>query len=331
MFLVQRAVAAACALWAGQDPFSLASYAHWDSTFYLDIAAHGYVPVFHCPPESHFPYEAWCGNAGWFPGYSWAIWLIAKTGLSALAAGFLLSSVAQLAILTFIWCSTRSWPALTLAAFFPGSIYLAAIFPISLFILCTLICLPASRPWIAAAAGFAAALCHPLGLLLAPVAALSRRQVTTALAVIAGYGLVLVALKLQAGDWNAYFKVQAKYGYQVSLGIENFAAHLKPLVNARYRDTRGLVSALQTLFCAVLVLSLLARTHFKPTLLYVAAFWLAPLCLGGRISIYRSEALLLPAALLVPALPRSLQLALPAAAVALFVAMSVLFFGDILI
>jgi hypothetical protein len=337
-------VVAACALWVGQSPLSPASYARWDSVYYLDIAAHGYLPLTHCPPESLYPTEAWCGNAGWFPGYPWAIWLIARTGLPALAAGFILAAAAQLLCLLAIWSWTRSWHALVLAAFFPGSIYLTAIFPISLFLLLALVCLrccSSGRVWPAAAAGFGAALCHPLGLLLAPVAMLfcfyRRGRVIIPLGVIAGYGLVLLALQLQAGDWNAYFKLQARYGYQVSFGVDSFLAHLKPLVNARYRDAKGFVTALQTLFCAVLAWSVFLRKRARaqgretPALIYVAIFWLAPLCLGGRLSLYRSEALLLPAALLVPALPRGLQLTLCAAAVALFIPMSWLFFTNVLV
>jgi hypothetical protein len=343
LFLLQRAAVAACAAWAGYSPFELSSYARWDSGYYLDIAAHGYAPLFHCTPETHYPSSEWCGNAGWFPGYPWAISVVSRIGLSTLATGFMLAAVSQLACLVLIWEWTRNGIALALGAFFPGSIYLVAVFPIGLFLFCALACLRWSstgRNLLAAAGGCGAAMCHPLGPLLAPIVAsrgLYRRAAGPFLvagAVALGYAAVLLALHAQAGSWDAYFKTQAKYGYHLSLGVENLLAHLKPLVNPRYRDFKGFVTSLQTLLCTALMvgLAIRARRSGNPLLLlYVVAFWAAPLSLGGHLSFYRSEALLLPAAVLVPALPRALQISLLAAAVSISIPMSLLFFAGSLV
>jgi len=66
-------------------------------------------------------------------------------------------------------------------------------------------------------------------------------------------------------------------------------------------------------------------------LLYVVTFWMAPLIAGGNVSLYRSEALLLPAVILLPTLPRWLQFVLLVAAVLLSVPMAALFFRGILV
>jgi hypothetical protein len=52
--------------------------------------------------------------------------------------------------------------------------------------------------------------------------------------------------------------------------------------------------------------------------------------MGGGLSLYRSESLLLPVVLLVPGLTRRAQLLFLAAALALFVPMSLLFFRNLL-
>jgi hypothetical protein len=65
--------------------------------------------------------------------------------------------------------------------------------------------------------------------------------------------------------------------------------------------------------------------------LYVAVFWLAPLTLGGALSLYRAEALLLPAAALLPGAPRPIRAGFAAAALALSIPMGVLFFRGILV
>ena len=66
-------------------------------------------------------------------------------------------------------------------------------------------------------------------------------------------------------------------------------------------------------------------------LAYTLLFWAAPLTLGGQLSLYRTELLLLPAALLVLSLPKPLQRAFLVAAVAVSVPMDILFFRGVLV
>ena len=343
--LLQRAILGGAAFATGTDPFAAAAYARWDSAYYLDIAARGYAPLFHCPPESHYAADQWCGNAGWFPGFAWALKAVAAAGVPLGAAAALVPLFAQFAVLLLLWrCLYGDWLLLGIGALFFGNVYLAAAFPVSLFLLAALCCLTTARPGVAAASGGVAALCYPTGILLAPVALLwgfvrrRRESLKIALGAVAGFAAVLCAMRLQAGDWLAYFKTQQKYGYGASLGIDALFSHLKPLVNARYRDAKGFATAVQTLLATALAIYVvlrarksLASDRDSLVVIYFLAFWLAPLMLGGHLSLYRAEALLLPAVLLLRDLAPALKVALLAVLAVLSYAMAALFFTSVLV
>jgi hypothetical protein len=349
-FLLQRALLAAVAWAHGFDPLAAATWSRWDSTYYLQIASGGYLPVEHCRPETHYPAEAWCGNAAWFPGYSWLVAAVAHPlGLSPANTAVWISALAQLACLILVWVlldDARQWPALVLAAFFPGNVYMAAVFPVSLCALALLCCI-----WLiwsgmfkrAALAAAAAAACYPTGVLLAPVAGLWAllhrrwRAIWVVAGALGGLAAVLLVMRFQTGAWDAFALVQAKYAYGGNL-LDSLGARLKPLVNPRYRDEKGFVTGLQTLLSAVMVLLLAVRElrrrwpeRSSLAALCMGTFWIAPLALGGRLSLYRSDALLLPAVLLFPAFPRKVQLAFVGAAFALSFPMASMFFRAVLV
>ncbi len=349
-FVLQRAVLAVVAWTCSYDPFAPSSWVRRDSGYYLSIAVGGYQPLAHCPPGSPYPPTAWCGNSGWFPGYPWLLAQLPRT-IPVEMAAVLLSAVAQLGCLVLVWRllnDDRQWPALGVAAFFLGNVYMAAVFPISLFLLAALACLSwcwSGKFQLAAAAGAFAATCYPTGLLLAPVVfswALLRRRWRALLVpagVVAGYAAVLWQLHRQAGAWDAFLRVQHRYEHSWD-ALDTLGARFKPLVNARFRNRNpgSVVTALQTLLSAVLISVLgydgcrsLSSERTSLVLLYLAAFWLAPLTVGGNVSLYRSEALLLPAVLLLPSFPRWLQFGLLVVAVLLSIPMAALFFRDVLV
>src|SRR5205823_1565546 len=349
-FLLQRALLADVAWAHGFDPFAAETWSRWDSTYYLQIASSGYLPLEHCRPETHYPADAWCGNAAWFPGYSWLVAAVAHPlGLPPANAAVWISALAQLACLILVWVTlddARRWPALALAAFFPGNVYMAAVFPVSLCALALLCCIRLSWSGMfkrAALAAAAAAACYPTGVLLAPVvglwALLHRRWRATwvVAGALGGLAAVVLVMRLQTGAWDAFALVQAKYAYSGNL-LDSLGARLKPLVNPRYRDEKGFVTGLQTLLSAVMVLlfasqELRRRWPERSSLvaLCMGTFWMTPLMLGGRLSLYRSDALLLPAVLLFPALPRKVQLAFVGAAFALSFPMAAMFFRAVLV
>ena len=321
--LAARAVSAAAALWAGVDPLRADAWVRWDSNLYLSIAQRGYF-LEQCGPGSHYQAFQWCGNTGWFPLYPW---------LLKFANGPLLSLTFEALLLWLVWrflLDERTFPALLLAAFFPGSIYQQAVFPISLF-LCGAVGFLAlcerQRFFPAAGVGALSAMAYPTGFLLAPLALL-RRNFWPAAGVALGFLLVLLALRAQTGHWDAYFLAQAKYGFHFA-PLDTLFSRLKPLVNARYRTQASFAAGAQTLL--VLAMMALAALRFSARPLvaaYCVAYWAFPLCVGGHLSLYRAEALLVP---LVALVPERARLPLLAAAVPVSFALSVAFFRGTLV
>jgi len=94
---------------------------------------------------------------------------------------------------------------------------------------------------------------------------------------------------------------------------------------------------LQTLLVGVWMSGLLARrlrTGDRASLLlalYTLAFWVFPLAMGSRVSLYRSEAALLPSVLLMEGLPRPVIALALAGAVLVAWPMGVLFFRLLLV
>jgi hypothetical protein len=394
VFFAQRVALFALAFAARVNPFAAHSWIHWDSHIYLFVAAHGYRPPVLCGPEQGEPPGTWCGVTGWFPAYPWLVRLTSATGLSQPFAALLVSAAAQLGCLVLLSrCidhdqdrdqdydrdqdhdrgqdrdhdhdpdpnrhlarkrAPAHWPALLLGAFFFGSVYSAAPFPVSLCLFCILLCLHrllSARYPAAALAGALAAMSYPPAIFLAPVVLLwgalqmGRRQeartmrgaALVAAGIGAGVAAVFLTFQLEAGSWRSFFQVQAAYHYSGNF-LDTLGAQLKPLVNARYRNPRKFATAAQTLVVLAFAVTLATqwwRRRAEPRvsllLLYLAVFWCAPLALGGRLSLYRSESLLLPVVLLVPGLTRRAQLLVLAAALVLFVPMGILFFRNILI
>jgi hypothetical protein len=347
-FVAQRLLLAAAALAAGVNPFSADALCRWDSAFYLDIAVSGYRPLTHCTPETHFPPSAWCGNAGWFPGYPWAIAVAGWAGTRPATAATLIAAAAQFACLALVWTGLgdRRHPLLlALAAFFPGTVYMAAAFPVSCLVFCLLACTLAcdrGRFGAAAAASGAAATLYPTGIVIAPVVAawgaLARRPkaLWVALAAAAGFAIVLFTMEREAGAWDAYFKVQAHYGFVVGSGFETWLARLKPLVNPRYRDAKGVLAALQSLLALAVVGAVLARRRALLSsargsllLLLTLGYWLVHVAVG--VSLHRNEALLLPAVLALPPLPVRVLATFAVAAAGIAAGMSFLFFRGVLV
>lgn len=316
--LAARAASAAAALWAGTNPLHADAWVRWDSNLYLDIARRGYV-LEHCAATSGYAAWQWCGNAGWFPLYAWML---------KVAPGAVLSLVFQAALLFAVWrflLREEGVAALFLAAFFPGSIYQQAVFPISLFLLCATLFLAHPRP----ETGLFAALSYPTGALLAPLALLRRRWLS-ALGVCAGLLLVMAVLRAQTGRFDAWFLTQQKYGYGLHFApLDTLFSRLKPLFNARYRDFTTFSTAAQTLLVLVMMALGLRRWRAQPAVAaYCLLYWAFPLLAGGRLSLYRAEAVLVP---LVALLPGRARLPLLAFAVPISAALSVAFFRGTLV
>ncbi|ULU26569.1 hypothetical protein DYST_03515 [Dyella terrae] len=345
------------------NPLDPAMHTRFDSGHYLAIANTGYE-FFSCSRVAGMDPNAWCGNAGWFPGYSLMIRVVSWTGVSASLAGMVLSTLFQLGTLWLIWIKLlggvlnyRNLLCLLLAAVFPGNIYYHAVFPISVFTffatlsLCGLL---ERRAFISSAAGALASFSYSTGFLLAPVA-LIYTLVTTyrdrslpmlkvgliaAALTFFGFIAVLTLHRMEVGDWMAFFKVQEKYGHGMHNPLATLWNNLAPLATTPRTWTVDVAPAMQSALVAIFVLSvsiavLRHRTELtrQDVLLfvYLQIFWLFPLVMGGGVSIYRAEALLAPACPLLRHLPPKLQVVLTVAAAVLAYPMAMLFFSSKLI
>jgi hypothetical protein len=347
-------------LWAAArrdrfDAWAPESWVRFDSEHYLEIARRGYAFA-RCGEGASYGALEWCGNTGWLPGYPLLIRALTFGGLSAPLAAMLIAAVAHLATLLLAARLVRelAWPRrlvlLLLVAAAPGQVYQHAVFPVSLFCLLALAAMDAAQHerWEPAALfGAAAAFSYSTGFLLAGVLALAvvarqglrapalRRAAAVGGATLGGFAAALALQWYAVGDPLAFFKVQAKYGHGLHSPLE-------PLLHAlqAVRADAGDWIAWQTITVAALALALVAmgavRLRRAPGLdltltAYAAVYWLFPLVVGGRLSLYRADALLMPAALLLRRLPILMQCVLVAAFTYLDYKMGIRFFRGVLV
>ena len=243
-------------------------------------------------------------------------------------AGATLAALFALGLLVALWvfflsgAGRSGWLLLAIAAVFPGAIYQHAIFPTSLALLCMVLAgaRMAEQRWAqAGGAGALVALSYVTGMLLAPVQAAAAWLRTRALkpAVLAGalpllgFLLVLAVHQLQLGRWDAFYWVHRKGFSGVAHPVDAFVAALRPAFDAA-GDPRARAPAAQTLTVAALVVLGLVtawRHRRRPdpvrawATLATLAFWSFPLVVGRGVSLYRSEALVLPVVHLLDDLP----------------------------
>ena len=303
-----------------------------------------------------------CGNSGWFPGYPALITLVSLAGVTGGQAGVAIAVAFQIATLYALWVlflrdSPRpvAFLALITATFFFGHVYYRAVFPMSMttFLLLIHLYLMRERRWLAAGAtAAAAAFTYPTAWLLAPVGVawlwftttdLERRQRIKAAIVVAAppllaIGAVTLLQWLQTDVVGAFFKHQSGFGYGPSLPTERLGRVFSPLF--RNGIEMATVPNLQTALVAVVVVTLvvIAAVRWKAlsaterwVALALFAFWLFPLMLGGKSSLYRIDSLLLPGVLLISRLPMAGRVTLTATCVALSYPMALLFFRGVLI
>lgn len=269
----------------GTALFNASTWARWDSGQYVRLARIGYFGSYHCKsgqvPPHHPPGPLFCGNTGWFPGYPAGIrGLTDVTSLSVPVAALIIAWACWYLVLVLMWqllAGARSaasrWICLFIAAFFPGQVYFAALFPVSLCVAATLACLylvtrEVRRPLLhgaaGALAGAAAAYSYitpvavaPALLITAVLAVRGRRRlqyVLGAVGIAAGFGGTLLTMQVMVGYWNGYFLSTAKYGVGAHSPIDTIGDRLSPLWETQPAGREFLaVTASQTLLTLLLV------------------------------------------------------------------------------
>jgi hypothetical protein len=333
-FLLSRALLVAAAAGTERPPWSAGSWSGPDSAHYLSIAREGYR-LFPCSPDD--PPPGVCGNAGWMPLYPWLMRpLLAGRVVSPrwVAAG--VAAAGAFAALAVLWILfLASWPrngrlVLLVAAFFPGLPFLHGAFPMGLLVTAVLCALHLARRrrWGSAGlAGAAAALSHSVGWFLGPVlvawgALVGARDpdpagrvetwrgtALAAIATMAGLGALLALHHAVLGHWDAYFRVQRAYGHQLASPLASWWAAARGLVAPPWEGVAEAPAAQAVVVAALVASSLVLAARRRDgeaglVSVYVLAMWLLPLTLGGTVSVYRTDAALLPGVLLARDAPR---------------------------
>ncbi len=353
-------VVVAAAVAFGYNPASSSTWARFDSFWYESIARDGYL-LSVCPPDAWSGPGSWCGNAGWFPGYPWVLRALHLVGLPIAGTAVAVSWAFIAATIVLIWCTflgRRRTPGafvvLLYAAFAPGQIYHYAIFPMSMLAFFTVAFLwfLTRERWLAAGlCGAAAAMAYPLGVLLAPVAVAwlvisrgaplverFRNAVCVAGLTTMGVAAVVLAAWYGTGRWNAYFLVQQKYDHGLQDPVTGAWASIRPLLHGplwAVDNAPALQTALVTV-ALIAVLTFVVRQRHSVTraevliVVWAVCTWALPLS-QGNLTVSRSQAALLPLAVLFTRLPRVLAGALLVAAVGIAVAMETLFLNATLL
>jgi hypothetical protein len=345
----------------GFSPVTTATWGRWDTGLYLQIADGGYS-LFRCGSGSGFGPDDWCGTAGWFPGFPYAGRAVGLAGVDTPSALRLVTTAGHLAAFTTLWFGLlrrlegrpSAVAAMGLAAVFPGSVYHGALFPISVAVAGFFGCLwlvRLRRWWWAGVAGALAVIAYPSGILLTVVCvvvALDRavgngsRRLRAAAAVglpLAGaYVLVLANFDRAVDRWDAWFRVQAKYHYSPTFPYSAIWRQARSI----WTDGDGSpwpIGAQTLLVLAIIGLSVAAASRSRRELeavdrvclVLVVALWIVPLTLGGQLSLYRAESLLVPAVVLVARLPARLVTAVALVATPIAFGMARLFFDSVLV
>jgi len=325
---------------SGSQFFAIDTWFKWDAGHYFAIADTGYE-FRDCAGTPGFHPGQWCGNAGWFPGYPYLVRGVhVLTGADTKLLALFVSqafAVLSLMVLWNLFLSRRRPVLLLLCAFAPGSYFFLVVFPMSMTVCFMLLTLWAQREQhyvTALLAGTVVGFTYPSGICLAVVLASAlvleywrgvrphRLAWLPVAGPVIGFALVLLVHHIAVGHWNAFFLTQEKYQH----GINNPWAVLRQRSAYIWVWKPGWQTGIQSLTAAALVLlgvgstaRALWRRRAQPgdvaLALHGLTYWLFPLVLGGALSPYRSESLLVPA---VAGLQRSPRLVLVLLLVAAF-------------
>jgi hypothetical protein len=300
-----------------------ATWAQWDSGLYVQIADSGFT-LAHCEGVANRLPTDWCGTAGWFPGYPFAMRaLTATTHMGTYRAGLIVSRLAFLAVLSILWFvflkdrpRNERFVALGLACVFPGGVYFLALFPMSLAVLGLLVLLTGvhhSRALVAFVGAAVAAFSYPgavLGgvavaaaLVIHPEARRSMRRVSVSAASGAVFGLAATMVVLQATvhRWNGFFLAQAGYRHPAAFPLVHIISRITPITRpAVPSDSVPAAQYLLTLLLIGTISWMLIRKRSWPSPLdfaivtMVLAIYLASNYYGVGSAQFRHQALLLP-------------------------------------
>ncbi len=351
------AVTWTAALSTGFSPLAAPTWARWDSGNYVTIALSGYS-FYPCIDVPNRTPDQFCGTVAWFPGYSYVTRVVGWSGLEVYPAGRVVAWAAFLAALLILWFGfLRQKPTATGAAgmafavVFPGSIYYAALFPISGVIAAALLFLvfvDRQRWALAGACAAFAAVYYTSGWLLGAAAlvplvspvvgdlwARIRAAAWIAVPPVLGYVAAMANIKRATGRWDAHFQMQKTYNVGPTVPTTTFLRRVGYLTDATPN-----VIGVQTIVVAVIVvtgwtLAWINRASLtlaeRAIVVLLVPYWIGPLALGGELSIHRAESVLVPVIILLARGGERLLVAFVVVCVPIAFLMAQLYFENTLI
>ncbi|MEU9304714.1 hypothetical protein [Streptomyces sp. NPDC048269] len=356
--------------------WSTAGRHRWDSGHYLSIAETGYE-MFWCRDRYENFRDVMCGNVAWFPGYPMAVRAVSATGLSYEISAVVVTEASLFGMFAVLWWllgARLTWATgLTLAigTVFPGGIYLHAMFPIATGTLGLLVCIAGVKRGsgaIAAAGGFVAASCYPVGAVAVGMLLLSaffawqrdtwpiRFAKAGSSAAVAGCGVLWAKwLMWQAtGHWDAYEIIQ-KSSYRQGDLRQPFEemrkaydfpfsdwytpeGNLPWLVEhslAAHRAQLWLNTAFVLLVLATAAIQFLRNRRLDveewAALVLTVAIFLLPFFAGAAMSWYRNHAQMFAGLILVRRMPRWIQVSVLAVCTIQYAFLGAMFFSGVLV
>jgi hypothetical protein len=241
---------------------------------------------------------------------------------------------------------------LVFAAVAPGLVYGYGVFPLSMLVFLTIayLWLLTRERWIVAGlVGAAAAVTYPIGVTLPFIAAVwivaTRRAGRTHAIVLAAapaplaFAIFMATQRLQTGRWSAFFDVQSQYGTGVHDPIGVTWNSVLIVLRADHPFSHYHAGELQTLIVGLILVAVVVHYLVRARgatrvdhllVLWAIVTWAFP-ATQANVSLWRSNAALMPLAVLVARLPRPLLAAAVIAAAAIASPVAWLFFQGRLI
>ena len=297
-------------------------FAHWDSGLYISIAQEGRT-LFDCNYPNN---PQWCGNAGWSPLYPLLMRVIQElTQTKIEVAGGIVAAFFYFLFLYYMArlmelekVNSNSLATLYACAFFPGFIYLHAVFPLSLclfllaafiyylkrkeFLLCGFLAMLLTWSYASGQFILIAIFLYLLGILIYEKKIAWKIGLKLILPSILGLMILYFYDFWVTDHWNAMYLVQQKYKHGIyntfDMLIDRFG-----ILWSNIDNHTGIIQ-LQIFFVLILVFWFVATTiralynnkMYKPELCFylgiILAFWILPFSMGLEISLYRGSILL---------------------------------------
>ncbi len=303
--------------WGG---LSADCWSRWDSALYLDVAQNGHN-LFPC---KDYP-SSWCGNAGWAPAYPFLIrmvhGLLPMIEMPMIGIYIGLFFVFATIILIQFWQPHLSYSQYFLATlvyqFASGSIYLHAIFPLSMllfFVFLLFYFLDKSQFIFAGIFAFCAVLTYSIGFVLIlclgvwimfDFFTIDKRKIKwdkvfVLLAAIAALITWFVYDFIQTGHWNALFLIQFKYGHDFNMPWKHMGTRFNDLI--KNWGKREMWIELQNFYLWILVLSSCTylslkknrRTNWIFYFMFCFLFLAVPYSTSAITAIFRNAIILSP-------------------------------------